>query len=544
MKKVLFPIAAVVVLGAMAAGQSRVFRTGTDSVDLITDGNLSRGGWRVVPEKNPDILETTASTVTFVSDKDTLTVDSLGVWEKFDFVMLTDAGDSAHVRVKRTAVNPFENPDPELLEVAASGNLSRRQAMFDIDALIYGLSQVHPDIFSVCRQEDLFRAVNRAKASLPDSVTPVQLYRAAAPIVAMIGDGHTNLNFPFNRLFTEELRRLPVFVDVLSDRSLVCVTSLDSVIARGDRVLSINNVSADSLLNAMMPFVSGERPHFKLSRLDYMFPALFEMLFPAESYTVEYQPGNSKKILSHTFPAVTWDELRRRCPSSGPNGSYEPYSYAVDSVNNVAVMDFLEFSDTRRMAQFADSMFTDLAGRKISNLIIDLRNNGGGNSEVGDILLRYISPEPFVQMEKMLARVTPLTARLMGNPGIETMFYFHETDPSEYIKPLSAEEGHYAGKVYLLTSNKTFSSAGSFAWAFKVCGMGTVVGEETGGMNVCYGDILQYRLPVSKLSTSVSFKRFWQFRADENDIHGTLPDVAVPAADALDRAMRLVKNSR
>lgn len=60
MKKVLFPIAAVVVLGAMAAGQSRVFRTGTDSVDLITDGNLSRGGWRVVPEKNPDILETTA----------------------------------------------------------------------------------------------------------------------------------------------------------------------------------------------------------------------------------------------------------------------------------------------------------------------------------------------------------------------------------------------------------------------------------------------------------------------------------------------------
>ena len=203
MKKVLFPIAAVVVLGAMAAGPSRVFRTGTDSVDLITDGNLSRGGWRVVPEKNPDILETTASTVTFVSDKDSLTIDSLGVWEKFDFVMLTDAGDSAHVRVKRTAVNPFENPDPELLEVAASGNLSRRQAMFDIDALIYGLSQVHPDIFSVCRQEDLFRAVNRAKASLPDSVTPVQLYRAAAPIVAMIGDGHTNLNFPFNSLFTK-----------------------------------------------------------------------------------------------------------------------------------------------------------------------------------------------------------------------------------------------------------------------------------------------------------------------------------------------------
>ncbi|MBD5318511.1 MAG: hypothetical protein HDR85_02090 [Bacteroides sp.] len=62
-------------------------------------------------------------------------------------------------------------------------------------------------------------------------------------------------------------------------------------------------------------------------------------------------------------------------------------------------------------------------------------------------------------------------------------------------------------------------------------------------MNVCYGDILMYRLPVSNLSTSISFKRFWELRADENDIHGTLPDVTVPSADALDRAMELIKKN-
>lgn len=62
-----------------------------------------------------------------------------------------------------------------------------------------------------------------------------------------------------------------------------------------------------------------------------------------------------------------------------------------------------------------------------------------------------------------------------------------------------------------------------------------------GGMNVAYGDILSYRLPLSGLRCSVSFKRFWQFRADENDIHGTIPDVAVRADEALDRALGIIK---
>ena len=82
--------------------------------------------------------------------------------------------------------------------------------------------------------------------------------------------------------------------------------------------------------------------------------------------------------------------------------------------------------------------------------------------------------------------------------------------------------------VYLLISHHTFSSAGSFAWAFKEFGMGTVIGEESGGMNVSFGDIIYYKLPVSGLSCTISFKRFWQYGADEKEIHGTLPDYAVP----------------
>lgn len=57
-------------------------------------------------------------------------------------------------------------------------------------------------------------------------------------------------------------------------------------------------------------------------------------------------------------------------------------------------------------------------------------------------------------------------------------------------------------------------------------------------MNVSFGDFIRYRLPVSGLTTTVSYKRFWQYGADENDIHGTLPDHNVPQAEALDYAIK------
>ena len=542
MIKIIATVSVLLLTSIVGFAQKRIFHTGKNNVELIINDKKAKGGWRVSPQINPDILETTASKVAFVSDKDTLVINDLKEWDSFDFVMLTNKGDSAYVRVNRKAANPYENPNPKLLKVADSGKLTKEQAIFDIDALIYGISQVHPDIFSVCRQEDLLRAVNKAKLSLTDSVSPMQLFKAAAPIVAMIGDGHTNLLFPNNSVFTRDLKRFPVYANVLPDSSLICRSSLDSIIGRGDKILSINNISADSIVASMMPYVSGERSHLRLSRVSTMFTSLFQMLYASDKYDVIYQPKGTDKVLQHTFTATTWDEIKKRCPTTKSGKKYADYSYSVDSINSVAIMDFRECSDIERIEHFADSMFTDLKERNISNLIIDIRNNGGGNSGVGDVVLRYISNEPFLQMDKALIRVTPLSARLMGNPDVEPMLAFQEADSTHYIQPRSPQEGHYAGNVYLLTSTKTFSSAASFSWAFKECGMGTVIGEETGGMNVCYGDILKYKLPVSKLVSYISFKRFWQLRADENDIHGTLPDIAVPADDALDKAIEIIKN--
>lgn len=177
MKKLVYAGMFLLSLASICVAQRPVMKSGNDKVVLVLDGRQA-DYWIVSPQIDPDVLETPAREVVFVSDIDTMAL-TLDEWETADFDILITGGDRSHVQVRRLAANPFENPDPRLLDIAPSGKLSREQARFDIDALVYTLSQVHPDIFSVCSQTELFTAENEAKASLPDSVTRLELYRRA-----------------------------------------------------------------------------------------------------------------------------------------------------------------------------------------------------------------------------------------------------------------------------------------------------------------------------------------------------------------------------
>lgn len=92
----------------------------------------------------------------------------------------------------------------------------------------------------------------------------------------------------------------------------------------------------------------------------------------------------------------------------------------------------------------------------------------------------------------------------------------------------------FNGKVYLLTGTRTFSSAMNFAQAFKQYKIGTIIGEETGGWLVSFGDKVTTTLPVSHIPLSVSTKKFYTVGATDKDFHGVKPDIAIKADKALD----------
>lgn len=526
--------------GAPDSDSLRVLHTTREAVLVVNDDNRKNEQWWFVsPAIRPDICKTSARRVMFKSDVDSLVID-VEKGMSYDFVILL-GNDSAYTRVKWISDNPLEEPSEEMTKVAASGKLTRQQAMFDMDALLYIFGEVHPDMFSICPQGRLLSMAHDIKQALPDSITRPELFMRLSKLVAAIGDGHSSLQFPFNEVFTEETLRLPMKVDIDTEHmTMSCAGCIDGTVPTGADILSVNGIPTHQLLETMMEYASGERYFFRLERVRTMFSALFEMLYKADSYEVAYRTAGSKKELRCVLPALAFQEIRDRMPKdqSAQGASDTPYSFTIDSKRKTAVMDFRSFDDPKKMTAFADSMFTVLRQQDIRHLIIDLRNNGGGNSAVGDELLRYLSPRPFRQFGKSLVRISPLTRRLLNTDQTAPGWYWFDSD--DMVVPRTAAEGHFDGKVYLLVSHHTFSSASSFAWAFQYFGMGTTIGEETGGMNVSYGDLVRYRLPVSRLWCSISFKRFWLYGADETDIHGMIPEYRTDSRDALEKAYQLI----
>lgn len=507
-------------------------------ITVIHDGT-TRTKWYVSPEVKCDSLLTKGGEVTFYSANDSLTVRTGKPWDATDIAIVLN-GDTAYTRIVRTPINIYTNPPKGLLTVK-NGVLTREQAIFDINSLLYALLDIHSDIFSVAGHKKIMGAFTETLASLPDSLSTIQLYQRIAPVVTLIGDGHTMTRFPYNDIFTDSLKRLPIYIGVMTDRSLITETCIDSIIPANSKILSINSLSADSMIKAMLPFMSGEREFYRISRLDKQFAALFEMLYGGKTeYLVEYTEPGSKKVRKASVPASTHKEMLRRSPKTAPKFELPPYKFMIDDKNGVAIMEFNKCINPSKMTAFCDSMFNELEAHNIKKLIIDIRNNGGGDSKVGDVLLKRLAKKPFTQTAAILAKVSPAAIERFGE-GDPGMLYF-EMPESGYIKPLPDGKGHFDGETILLTGNHTFSSASSFANAFKEAECGTIIGEETGGMNVTFGDMMYWTMPISGIVTTISYKRFWFMNSDENDIHGVIPHIPTSADNALDTALKTLSH--
>jgi len=147
-------------------------------------------------------------------------------------------------------------------------------------------------------------------------------------------------------------------------------------------------------------------------------------------------------------------------------------------------------------------------------LIIDLRDNGGGNPSMIQLISSYFFEEP-----------THLND-----------FYYRTADSVHQFWTQAHVEGPRMADMdlYILTSSYTFSGAEEFTYNMKNLKRATIIGETTGGGA---HPVAGFGYPKYKVIVRVPFGRA------QNPISGTNwegkgiePDIAVPRDEALDRA--------
>jgi hypothetical protein len=230
--------------------------------------------------------------------------------------------------------------------------------------------------------------------------------------------------------------------------------------------------------------------------------------------------------LTRDLQAISHDKhlrvrLRAADPVSGAAGSRGSRSSIFGRTErmagDVAYVEILSFGAPPEAVREATTRIMSAAA-DAKALIIDLRANGGGSPFTVAFVSSYLFGEDPVHLNSLYFR-----------PANRTDDFF--TDPLVAGKKFGPDK-----PIYVLTSARTFSGAEEFAYNLQTRKRATIVGETTGGgANPGRGVPLPYELtlfvPTGRAINPIT-KTNWEGV-------GVKPDVAVPAADALEVALRL-----
>ena len=421
----------------------------------------------------------------------------------------------------------------------------------DLDTIVSILEEVHINPYYKLPKKIFYKKIDSLKAQLLSPLTEIEFYKLITPIVAELQDGHTFVSFP------EIINKwnFPFKVKTQSVSPFIIVSESNGEIPVNSEILKINGIDSKSIIENLICYESGEDINFRVGWVGNNFCEYMNLIYNIDSlcnieYKLNGQILNSEISLSKNTHLL----------STKNEEFVEPYSLQIRPELSTAIINFRSFSDIEHV----DSIFAIIKKMKLKNLIIDIRENGGGDSEVGDEFLKYLAPSSFQQydIKKTVIKISKQVKKKYNNELVSLkQSNSVTTQDSTEIKKIqnllnlpigSLTQCPYAsnliqlkntpnkfyGKVYVLTSKKTYSSAADFAQTIKAYRIGEIVGEETGGWIVCYGDIIFDELPNSKLRIGISSVKFVNTGANESDWHGVIPDKKINANSSLEFVLK------
>ena len=415
-------------------------------------------------------------------------------------------------------------------------NFARKEVLTDLESLFTALIDAHYNVYAYTSKADFKATYAKLKGSVTkDSLTLLEANLLFQQLAAAVNNGHTSLDFPGQEYVNYAYAGGIVFPLELAfedNKALVRKNwSGNGAIAIGDEVMAINGVAIVEILQQIYPLISAERPYFKDAKIElYSFPRYYWLVFGRQdNFTVQVRAGD--EITSHELKAV--DVI----------AGYEMKRTEV--LNPALKLEFLDGAaylnpggfggEVEAYRRFIDSAFSVIKSHETKNLIIDLRNNPGGDDAFSDYLVSYIADEPFnwnsnftlktsAILKAHVRRNSDTTTRyaqaILGHENGETFaFRFDEYQPQP-------AEKRFTGNVYVLVNRQSHSQSAVTAAQIQDYGFGTIVGEETAEYPSLYASIFQYNLPITGLTVHISKGYIVRINGSTKQ-EGVIPDIVI-----------------
>jgi C-terminal processing protease CtpA/Prc len=411
------------------------------------------------------------------------------------------------------------------------------------------LEEGHSGIYRYTPKAELDRLFDAAEKSLTRPMTLAEFYRTLAPVVAAIKCGHTDVALPrdFMKALTAKSGVLPLQVRVLQGKPYVLRDlSGGPVNLSGKELRSVNGVSASTIVEKMMAAASGDGDvrTTRMRRISgWAFSsqllALVGLSGPYE--VVLWDPKENREVQIKVAGAdlTRLKEAARakfpqdqQPPSAGEFKLLDGGAIAVTKVRGFG--GFVDAARKKTLADFYQESFETISRKGTTTLILDLRDNGGGEDELGKRLFSYLVDKPFTYYDKLLVNAREFAFRKYAQlPNIPAEAV--EREPNGKYRTLNhpnsgtqqPSKPTFAGKLLILINGGCFSTTAEFLSLVHFHKRATFIGEESGGgyYGNTSGVVPAVTLPNTKLIVYVPLLSYYLAVSGTQDpAHGVVPD--------------------
>ena len=474
--------------------------------------------------------------------------------------------------------DPFNRPD---LKLASGDMISRADALEDLATVIRLLEKAHADPYRFQPREVLEAQRRRVAESMPASMTRSELCLRLSRVVAVLDDGHTGMlcedlvRSEWSRAAraappeSQRMLLFPPFIRVDDQQHLTVGWHNGSPgLDPGDRILRVNGQDAHALLQEWAAQLSHETDAGRRAQVARRFRVYLALHGINAPYRLTVAPpGGPSRDVTVDGSAVNyqfqgWPSIAARpnvvevkLPPVPPT-VFKPIQLETDFFTyqtiepDIAYMNFVStlsgVSTVSRFRKAVPAMFQLVAKDRPRVLIIDIRENRGGEDSVASELLRHLTEKPFRfltwtrikrshEARDFANSIIRIPFRWMGLPYLvaEGRAYFTGkvgtlSPPLERpIRTYPRGEPFFDGPVCVLTGPYTYSAGVAFAEAVKLYGLATIVGEETGGQPNSFGNQFPFVLPRSRLSVNIATATSLRASAAPTDFSPVIPDIVV-----------------
>lgn len=284
--------------------------------------------------------------------------------------------------------------------------------------------------------------------------------------------------------------RLPLTFTWYADSLVVSAASSNYEAALGMRLLQMGNKPVEEIVMELSPYVSRENDVWLRESVAGLLPykAILEQAGVVDSQGLVVltlqRPDETMLALRVAMvdKAAKMNSVLDTRPVPVPLSRNRPNLNYWHQYLEVTHTFYIQYSNCRnderlRFSDFAKSVLEEIDTRRPKRIVLDMRNNCGGDSRV----------------------IRPLRKGLLNRAG-------------------------KIGTVYILIGPRTFSSAVDNAVEFRKTLRAVLVGEPAGGEPSSYGELKFLMLPNSRLVIQFTSKRFGSGIATGP----LMPDIAAP----------------